>query len=25
VARRLFLKHGFADTTMPMIASEAEA
>jgi TetR/AcrR family transcriptional repressor of mexJK operon len=25
VARRLFLKHGFADTTMQMIASEAEA
>ncbi len=25
VAERLFLKHGFADTTMQMIASEAEA
>jgi TetR/AcrR family transcriptional regulator, mexJK operon transcriptional repressor len=25
VARHLFLKHGFADTTMQMIASEAEA
>ncbi len=25
VAERMFLKHGFADTTMQMIASEAEA